>query len=277
LNAKTRLTVFIASAAVLALIAGADLLLQPAGAAAAVSAIVRAVETGRVSEERLDRSVRRVLALKQRIGLFEQRTVPLEHVTRLVGSAPHWQAAREVAARSIVLLKDSTSALDALRRRAGRIALVTYAEEQNLTAGTALASELRNAGHTVATFRLWPASGPASLDSVRALIRGGALPVFAIGVRPMPWRGTVGMPESLAALVRETARARPTILVSLGSPYLIAQAPEVAAYLIGWSATPAAEWAAARALSGAAIGGRLPTRVPPGYPLGAGLERGAVR
>jgi beta-N-acetylhexosaminidase len=85
------------------------------------------------------------------------------------------------------------------------------------------------------------------------------------------------MPDALAALVRETAGARPIVLVSLGSPYLVNQAPEAAAYLIAWSASPAAEWAAARALSGAAIGGRLPTRVPPLYPLGAGLDRPAVR
>jgi beta-N-acetylhexosaminidase len=264
-------------AAVLALIAGADLLLQPAGAATAVAAIVRAVETGRMSEERLDRSVRRVLQLKQRLGLFTQRRVPLDSVSAIVGSAAHWEAAREVAARSIVLLKDSTGALDGLRRRAGRIVLITYAEEQNLTAGTTLAAELRNAGHTVAAFRLWPASGAASFDSVRALIRSSAVPVFAIGVRPMPWRGTVGMPDALAALVRESARARPTLLVSLGSPYLVTQTPEVAAYLVAWSATPAAEWAAARAVSGAAISGRLPARVPPLYPLGAGLDRGASR
>jgi beta-glucosidase-like glycosyl hydrolase len=97
---------------VLALIAGADLLLQPAGAATAVHAIVRAVETGRISGERLDRSVRRVLALKQRLGLFEHRAVSLDSVSRIVGSAAHWQAAREVAGRSIVLLKDSSGAPD---------------------------------------------------------------------------------------------------------------------------------------------------------------------
>jgi beta-N-acetylhexosaminidase len=264
-------------AAVLALVAGADLLLQPAGAANAVNAIVRAVESGRVSEARLDRSVRRVLALKQRLGLFERRTVPLEAVSGNVGNAAHWQIAREVAARSVVLLKDSAGTLDALRRSLARVALVTYAEELNLTAGVTLAAELRAAGHTVTAFRLWPASGPASFDSVRTLVAGGAVPVFAIAVRPTPWRGTVGMPAGLTDLVRETARARPTVLLSLGSPYLVTQAPEAAAYLIAWSATPASEWAAARALSGAAIGGRLPIRVPPRYALGAGLERPELR
>jgi len=264
-------------AAVLALVAGADLLLQPAGAANAVNAIVRAVESGRVSEARLDRSVRRVLALKQRLGLFERRTVPLEAVSGNVGNAAHWQIAREVAARSVVLLKDSAGTLDALRRSPARVALVTYAEELNLTAGVTLAAELRAAGHTVTAFRLWPASGPASFDSVRTLVAGGGVPVFAIAVRPTPWRGTVGMPAGLTDLVRETARARPTVLLSLGSPYLVTQAPEAAAYLIAWSATPASEWAAARALSGAAIGGRLPIRVPPRYALGAGLERPEVR
>ncbi|HET8622908.1 MAG TPA: glycoside hydrolase family 3 N-terminal domain-containing protein [Gemmatimonadales bacterium] len=263
-------------AAVLALLAGADLLLQPAGAGTAVTAIVRAVESGRISRERLDRSVRRVLGLKHRLGLFERRTVPLEGVTASVGSAANWATAREVAARSIVLLKDSLGTLDSMRQAPRRVALVTYAEEQNLTAGVTLTGELRAAGYTVSTFRLWPASGLASFDSARALVaQTGVVPVFAIAVRPMPWRGTVGMPEGLAALVRETARTRPTILLSLGSPYLITQAPDVAAYLIGWSANPGAEWAAARALGGAAISGRLPIQVPPAYPLGAGLDRPA--
>jgi beta-N-acetylhexosaminidase len=263
-------------AAVLALAAGADLLLQPAGAATAVNAIVRAVESGRISRERLDRSVRRVLAVKQRLGLFERRTVPLDAVTANVGSAANWTTAREVAARSVVLLKDSGATLDLLRQGPRRIALVSYAEEQNLTAGVTLAAELRAAGHTVSTFRVWPASGAASLDSVRALVgAAGAVPVFAIAVRPMPWRGTVGMPEALAALIRETGRTRPSILLSLGSPYLINQTPDIGTYLIAWSANPAAEWAAARALSGAAITGRLPARVPPLYPLRAGLDRPA--
>ncbi|HEU5170403.1 MAG TPA: glycoside hydrolase family 3 N-terminal domain-containing protein [Gemmatimonadales bacterium] len=262
--------------AVLALLAGADLLLQPASPEAAVDAIVRAVETGRVSRARLDRSVRRVLALKQRLGLFRRRTVPLDGVPGVVGSEANWQTAREVAARSVVLLHDSLGTLDALRAGPRRVVLVTYAEELNLTAGVALANELRAAGDTVAAFRLWPASGAASFDSVRALVRAGGVPVFAIAVRPTPWRGTVGMPDALAGLVREVARARPAVLVSLGSPYLVTQAPDAAAYLIGWAANPAAEWAVAQALSGAAITGRLPIRVPPGYPLGFGLERSAA-
>jgi len=64
-------------APVLAFIAGADLLLQPADPRATVDAIERAVRGGRISEARLDRSVRKVLALKQRLGLFTQRTVAL--------------------------------------------------------------------------------------------------------------------------------------------------------------------------------------------------------
>ena len=82
------------------------------------------------------------------------------------------------------------------------------------------------------------------------------------------------MPDGLAALI-DGATAGRTVLVSLGSPYIIAQTPRVRSYLIGWAANPLTETAVARALSGAAIGGRLPIRVPPAYPVGAGLDRPA--
>jgi beta-N-acetylhexosaminidase len=262
-------------APVLALIAGADLLLQPADPRATVDAIERAVHGGRMSEARLDESVRKVLALKQRLGLFSQRTVPLENVPRVVGSAEHLAKALDVAGRSIVLLADDGT-LDSLRARPRRFTLVTYGDEGNPVVGPTLLQELRKAGDTISVFRLWPQSGPASIDSARAMLRTTARAVFAVAVRAVPWRGRIGMPDALASLIDESAAARPTLLVSLGSPYLISQTGQLKSYLLGWAANPISETAVARALSGAAITGRLPTRVPPAFPLGAGLSRPAT-
>lgn len=58
-------------AALLALQAGADLLLMPAGLVQAYEEVLAAVEDGRLSEARLDESVERILALKQQAGLLE--------------------------------------------------------------------------------------------------------------------------------------------------------------------------------------------------------------
>lgn len=56
-------------AAVAALGAGVDVLLMPNNLRAAFDGVVRAVEDGTLSEERLNESVRRVLTLKQKAGL----------------------------------------------------------------------------------------------------------------------------------------------------------------------------------------------------------------
>jgi beta-N-acetylhexosaminidase len=78
----------------------------------------------------------------------------------------------------------------------------------------------------------------------------------------------------VVALIGATARARPTILVSLGNPYLITNLPEVGSYLIGWRANSVTEQAVARALAGLTdITGRLPISIPPNYSRGWGLQR----
>ena len=59
-----------AEASVAALKAGADILLLPADIRNAFDGVVNAVETGEISEERLDESVRRILLLKEKTGLF---------------------------------------------------------------------------------------------------------------------------------------------------------------------------------------------------------------
>jgi beta-N-acetylhexosaminidase len=98
--------------------------------------------------------------------------------------------------------------------------------------------------------------------------------LFATADRPIAGRGSIGLPAALTALIGRTARERPTVLVSLGNPYVIGGLPEVGSYLIGWRSNAVAERAVARALAGAApITGRLPIGLPPRYPRGWGLQR----
>lgn len=74
-----------------------------------VDVVLDLVEQGRVSQQRLDESVRRVLADKFRLGLFdEQRFVDEGRANLVVGASAHVQAARAAQKESLVLLSNGT-------------------------------------------------------------------------------------------------------------------------------------------------------------------------
>jgi len=265
-------------ATVRAFLAGSDLLLIPADPDSAVLAMTAAVAAGRVTPQRLAQSVRRVLEIKRRLGLFERRTVPLDSIPHVVGSKRFQDAANDIAVRSLTLVRDVGGRLHALRGHPGRLALIAYADEANGSVGLFLTDLLRQGGDTVEYFRLWPMSGTLSYDSARATIARAPATVFITNVRPISGKGNIALPDSLAQLITLTDAARPTVLVSLGSPYLLNQTPAVRSYLIAWSGVRASERAVALALLGRVpLGGHLPTRIPPDYALGWGLTVPALQ
>jgi beta-N-acetylhexosaminidase len=259
-------------ATVRAFLAGSDLLLMPANPDSALNAMTAAVESGRVSRERLDASLRRMLEIKRSLGLFTQRTVPLERIMETVGARRFQNAAEDLAVRSLTLVRDTAGTLSAMRTTRSRLALIAYADEGNGSVGQQLADLLRQHGDTVDYFRLWPMSGTLSYDSARAALARAPLALFAANVKPISWRGNIALPDSLAQLISVTDSTKPTLLVSFGSPYLLNQTPTVKSYLIAWSGVRAAERAVARALLGLSpVRGRLPIRIPPDYPLRSGI------
>ncbi|HMU61756.1 MAG TPA: glycoside hydrolase family 3 N-terminal domain-containing protein [Gemmatimonadales bacterium] len=265
-------------AAVLAILAGADLILQPPDARTAIDAVVAAVEQGRITQARLDQSVRRVLEMKRRTGLFTHRTVALDSIMDRVGTAEHQAMARDVTQRSLVLVRDSGDVLSRLRAAPQPVTLLTYADDPASGLGGTLAGALGAAGYTVTTFRLWPSSGPASYDSARTALAASPVAVVAASIRVSAWSGTISLPPQVAELVNANAAVQPTILVSFGSPYLLTQAPGVQGYLLAWAARPINEQAVAAALTGTAeIGGRLPIELDAAIPIGTGLHLGATR
>jgi beta-N-acetylhexosaminidase len=259
-------------ATVLAFLAGSDLLLMPANPDSALDAMTAAIESGRVGLERLDASLRRMLEIKRRLGLFGQRTVPLDRIMETVGAKRFQDAARDLAVRALTLVRDTIGTLATLRATRAHLALIAYADEGNSSVGLRLAELLRAGGDTVDYFRLWPMSGSQSYDSARVVLARTRVALFAANVKPISWRGNIALPDSLAQLIMATDSTKPTLLVSFGSPYLLNQTPTVGTYLIAWSGAAVTERAVARALLGLSpVRGHLPIRLPPAYPLGFGI------
>lgn len=256
-----------AQAAVLALEAGADILLMPADARAAIDAVVDAVTRGEISEARLDSSVARVVAAKARVGLFQARLVDIGHIAAVVGAAPDVALAQDISQRSLVLVKDSLGLVPLPLAARRRVVVVAYGDESLPGVGHVFAASLRGAVDTIQVLRLWPASGPASFDTVRSTAAGAGAVIFLSASQPTAWRpDAVEIPAPVAGLIEQLALAgAPLVAVSLGSPYVISEIPHAPAYVAAWSDTEYIERALARALLGLApMTGRLPVSLPSG-------------
>ena len=254
-----------APAAVLALEAGADILLMPADARAAIDAVVDAVTRGEISEARLDSSVARVVAAKARVGLFQARLVDIGHIAAVVGAAPDVALAQDISQRSLVLVKDSLGLVPLPLAARRRVVVVAYGDESFPSVGHVFAASLRGAVDTIQVLRLWPASGPASFDTVRSTAAGAGAVIFLSASQPTAWRpDAVEIPAPVAGLIEQLALAGvPLVAVSLGSPYVISEIPHAPAYVAAWSDTEYIERALARALLGLApMTGRLPVSLP---------------
>jgi beta-N-acetylhexosaminidase len=263
-------------AAVRAIQAGADILLQPEDIPGVLDAVEAAVRDGRISPARLDESVRRVLAAKSRVRLQHGRTANLAAMQRAVGSEAHRRVAAEVAARSITLVRDERG-LVPLAPGPRRILSITYVGGTAAN-GNVFDAELAGEGRTVDRERVTESTSAAGYAALRAKAGAADVVVVSAHVTPVQYRGSVEAGGAFTQFVEELARAgRPVIVVSFGSPYLLRAFPSVSTYLLAWGSEAVCQEAAARAVLGRApIGGRLPVTTMPGVPRGAGLDRPAV-
>ena len=78
-----------------------------------VSTLEASVKSGIVKEETIDHACRRVLLLKQKLGLFDDpfRSLDVDRSTRVIGSKSIREEARKMAAQSCVLLKNDNDVL----------------------------------------------------------------------------------------------------------------------------------------------------------------------
>lgn len=258
--------------------AGADVLLMPVDTRAAIDAIVEGVKEGRFDEARIDRSVRRVLALKSMFGLRRARFVDLNHVRAVVGDSEHVAIANRIAERGVVLARDMKNAVPIARAsQRPSVYSLTYTRRTDLGAGVAFNAHLRTKSLQVTNDVVISDDPGTSFARALERAKGADIVIVSNYVNITSETATASVDNAFVEFMRELVRERQgngVVVVTFGTPYLLQQIPDAPAYMIAWGTHVASQRAAARALLGEIdITATLPISIPPLHKIGDGERR----
>ncbi len=263
--------------AVRALEAGADMLLKPVDVDATFRGVREAVKSGRMTEQRVEESARKIMAAKYDLGLVEQRMTPVDAIDRLVGSRDAVKLAGEIAERAVTLVRDEDKLLPLKNvkpeTRIFNLA-ITNGDDRNWITNTFVA-KLSRSGVKVESIVLDERSGEQEVQKAIERARSADLVFASLYGRVRSGQvSSVGIPEpgarALSALI--TAKA-PVVGISFGNPYLLQNFPGLRTYVVAYGDMPSLQNAVARALMGEIdIVGKLPISLPGLYPRGTGIQ-----
>jgi beta-N-acetylhexosaminidase len=265
-------------AAVRALEAGADVLLMPADPEAAVKAVTAAVGSGRLTRQRIEESVIKILAAKEKLGLERKRFVDLESIGDVVDSPESNEKAQEIADHAVTLVRNGGGMIPLAAP--DKACYVTMPESRLSTEGQLFSQEVRKIAPRAQVVAWDPSMSREQLEEAVGRLGSCESYVVAAFTSVGAYRGTVGMlggelPRALEALI---SSGKPVALIALGNPYVLRNFGNVTAYLATYSNVAPSEIAAARATLGEiAIGGHLPVTIPGQAAYGEGIQLRATR
>ncbi|GBD01837.1 Beta-hexosaminidase [bacterium HR18] len=268
----------VGEAAVRALEAGADVLLLSEDVEAARAAIVQAVQSGRLSEARIDVSARRILQLKERLNLHRDRLVDLEVIPQVVGIAAHQAISQTIARASLTLLRNEGSVLPLSDAPLTpyRLLVASLSDSDDPATGRFFVQAIREAApDALVSARLLDVRSHA--DDYQSVLQAAAQHDFVVVpayVFVRSGSGRIRLPEAhrvfLDALI---AQGKPVVLIAFGNPYIIMDLKrQPAAYVVAYSGNESTQRAVVQALFGqAGFSGKLPITIPGYFRRGEGM------
>jgi beta-N-acetylhexosaminidase len=282
----------IGRAAVEAFRAGNDLLLIPADLGASYDAMVKAVRSGEISRERLDRSVLKMLKMKASLGLNESRAVDLSTIATSVGKPENIQFGQQVAEAAVTLVRDSGKVLPLKSKGTLKAGLpymtreethddtvaVLFSDDVRTDSGRAFGRELRARISDAHVIYVDPRIAAGMSEEVLKAVDEAQTVVAAVYVIPTAGKigNSVAMADATGTLLQQVLdhAAAKTAVVAMGNPYLASDFLKIENYMCTFSNATVSEIAAVKALFGEIpIRGHLPVTIPNVAQRGAGIER----
>jgi len=240
-------------ASVLAIAAGADMILfagdSPNNYIKGTAAMKAALESGKLDMERIDDAVRRILRVKIKYGLFEEKEqMPPPVYANL--KKENLKLSRDLARKTIAIVKNEGGLLPLDRDKADRYLLVTPKTfftvplmESLFPIGTTLGIKVKKIAPEIrlSEFDL----STIELDTRQAIERSRDADVIIVGTI------LAYFSDEISGMVRQLkATGKPVVVVGLSVPYDLEKFPDVDAFICSFSPRSVSLEAVAEALFG---------------------------
>ncbi len=236
-------------AAIRALEAGADVLLDPELPLEVFSAVLEAVRSGRLSQDRINRSVTRVLGLKHTRGAVSSGRVDVAGLSDRIRTPEHLARAQQITDQSVMLLVDP---LGLVPLRAGSVRVTGWGESQV----SWLARRLFAGGHRTTSWVTGPFPDRVAIE--QAVVRAGQADLIIVTT------SAVWADEGQRALINALGAAHPPmIVVGLLDASDLDALPPKSTFLVTYSSTEVSLESVARVLEGTVVAAGTPPRTNP--------------
>ena len=216
--------------------------------------MVKGLREKRLSEQRLEDAVTRILALKAALGLHkkspDERIAPLAEAKEIVKSKAHVALASQAAGKSVTLVKDVKSLLPISPQKHKRVTIVDGGAPglfpgMPRRAMAAFRAELETRGFVISKFYADHQPSPENCDLLIYLFAvESSLGLSHIHIDWMAEQG--GMKGAMQRYWHDV----PTIMISFGHPYYLRETPRVPTYINAYNATEAAQVATVERIMG---------------------------
>jgi len=279
--------------------AGNDLLLIPADLDASYRAMLKAVQSGEISGERLDASVLKLLQAKAALGLHKARQVDTAKLDSAVGKPENLALGQKISDDAVTLVRDNGRVLplkqtgtvklglpyQRVEEVNNRLVAVIFSEDVRTEAGRIFERELRSRVPPANVMYVDPRIATPMSSQVLAAVDQAQAVLAAVYVVPTAgkaMKGAEGLTNSVALndangmLLRQMLErgAEKTAVLAVGNPYLIQDFPSIQTYLCTFSNASVSEISAIKAVfDEIEVHGHLPVTIPNIAARGSGIQR----
>jgi beta-N-acetylhexosaminidase len=230
-----------------------------------IDAIEKAVTSGRINEERIDKSVEKILKAKQWLGLFENRTVQEADVWKSINTGEAGDIAQQIADESITLVKDNNNLLPVSPGKRNAVIVISEGGESDNVSylNSALPSYFNNYDYMM--------SYQTDLSSIAAYDNV----IIAVYAKVRFGTGKISISSENSALIESiNSKNKNTIVVSLGNPYMLKEFPSIPSYICAYGDSDVSINSVLKAITGKIrFKGKLPVSVTDDYKFGSGLTK----
>jgi beta-N-acetylhexosaminidase len=253
--------------------AGANVIIQNHNFKRSIDVVEQAVVNGEIPIEIVNKSALKMLKMKQKIGLDQNRYVDINNMQKTLGKNSHKKIAQKVASEAVTCVKNKGNLIPFNIDEKDSLYVIDLYDSKNNHSISSVSKRLKKNGLKVKFYQYDDSDSKRYMKLILSEIPKDARILINAFVNPKASKNQIFFSEFQSDFIEKIIeKSNRVTMASLGSPYLIQQFEDIPAYICAYKNSDLMQHALAEALSGKKkISGTLPISIPNIASFGQGL------